>query len=82
MSAPPAFGPTTARWGLGSAVLARAWQRDENGDAVERVEAGQVVGLRAGGPEGWIASVSFGVLLDLANGGPRDFNPSQLERHE
>ncbi len=79
---PPVFGPEGRRWALGSRVHAHWFSglRDGDGDMittyVERTADGLVVGIRAGGPEAWIITLSFGPMWDSVL--PREFTPSQI----
>ncbi len=67
MGVPPWFGPEGGRWTLGSDVIAHTWTTNERtGEVCEVSIQATVAGLERGGPEGWIAHVSFGPLLDTA----------------
>ena len=88
MSALPFFGEKGNRWSLGSNVIAFWWTTpspEELGGMLlgpklieETSDACQVTGIRKGGPEGWLVTVTFGPLLDLTR--TTEFNPSQIRK--
>lgn len=61
-------------------MIATWWEledpKDPESDRKEREDEGTVARIHAGGPEGWLVSLTFGPLFDLLR--PSEFNPSQL----
>ena len=74
----PTFGPKSARWGIGSDVVARWWDDPGDGSKSFREEVGVVAGFERDGQGPWFAVISFGPALDKVF--PTRFPVSDVER--